>query len=155
MGRDDNRLPLRYLLSDNSKILPAVKITGADFDSFSMEQIEQQQQHEVQKQGLLEIPKSGSTVMNKSGGDEDVGYLASPSDVCQGGEILLSSSDQESTTFQSGSNDTDEALHEVNSIEKSASESITSSSEDDTDDEDFLDLLANSLDGEFDFDLMF
>ncbi len=131
-----------------------MKITGADVDSSSMDKIEQQQ-HEVQEGGIFKIPKSGSTVMNKGSGDEGVGCLASSSDVSQGGEIVLSSLDQESTTFPSGTNDSDEALHEVTSIEKSASESITSSSEEETDDEDFLDLLANGLDGEFDFDLVF
>jgi len=145
-----------------------VKITGANCDSSFVDTIRQQEPHEEvvqQPQTLLfEIPKSDSTVMSKSSGEveKSVGCTrvsSSSKDVIQEEGAVLSSSESMSTTTQRGSTtDGDKVWHEVTSIELSASESIvsSSSSEDDTaNDEDFLDLLANTLDDEFDLDLMF
>ena len=128
-----------------------MKITGANFYSSTMDEIKRQ--HEVhEEQQLSNIPKSDSTAMSKSGGELDVGCLVSLSGVSRDGEVLPSSSDQESTTTKGGSTVGDDC--EVTSVERSASES-SCSSEDNTDDEDFLDILANSLDEEFDLEMVF
>jgi hypothetical protein len=134
-----------------------VKITGANFDSSSMDKItqvqqQQQRQYEVPttphvQQQLSQLPMSEyvSSVTMKSGSNGGEDENVASDDVIQGGEgvLLLTCLDQESTT--------------TTITQRSASESITTSStsDDDTDDEDFLDLLANTLDGEFDLDLVF
>lgn len=128
-----------------------MKITGANFDSSSMDEIKRQ--HEVyEEQQLSKIPKSVSTVMSKSGGELDVGFPSSPSCVSRDGEVLQSFLDQESTATVCASTVSYDC--EVILVGRSASES-SCSSEDNTDDEDFLDILANSLDEEFDLEMVF
>ena len=115
--------------------LPAVK-SGAFFESSDIDKTVKQHEQDMQLAGL---PTCDSEVMSNGDGEAVVDGSSSTSDIksveaVAGNEVL---NHQDSTTTL-----------ETSSTSESSDSSSFESSDDDSDD--FLDLLVDSLDGEFD-----
>ena len=134
---------LRWALQSHSSSfrqhlkLPAVK-SGALFESSDMDKTVKQHEQDMQLAGL---PTCDSEMMSKGDG-EVVDSSSTPDfksvEAVAGNEVL----NHQDSTF----------TLETSSTSESSESSSFESSDDDSDD--FLDLLVDSLDGEFDPDLM-
>jgi hypothetical protein len=132
--------------------LPAVEIAGANFDSFKDETTERW----GEKRPSAHLPERDSRAKTTKGGNEVGGQVSSSEDVRV---REAASADREvapHVIFTSGEISSPEASDDDNQEAASHcmfTSSESSFSESDDDDKDFLDLLVDSLDCDFDPDL--
>ena len=139
-----------FMYQTTLKSLPAVKITGANFDSSSKDiDLKQQQQKEEEKQ-LPALPKCDPLVTTK----EVDGMASGGSVVSDGGasEVVPTEATKGAMT-QGTMNQAPKTTEDVAALSVDPSPP-TCSPESSDDDGDFLDLLVDTLDGEFDPELL-